>query len=290
MHRFIKSKSFKIFSIVIAALFIGTIVAAVSRGNSTPLTSVAGTIFGPVQRLSSFISNSISSFAINFKSSAVLSDEVSELESQISGYQEDLVGYEQAKQQIKLYEEFLELKEEHEDYEFASASIIGRDSTDLFYSFTLNKGSSNDVSVNDPVLYGKYLVGVVSSVTATQCTIITVLNPKVSASAYEVRSRESGFVETTAELSAKGLVRLPGLERTTAISPGGIVCTSGTGGIYPRDLIIGTVQEVVSGSQDISSYAVILPGVDFSDLQDVFVLVNFEGQSSATEDKGNAGD
>jgi rod shape-determining protein MreC len=154
----------------------------------------------------------------------------------------------------------------------------------LFCSFTLNKGSSNDVSVNDPVLYGKYLVGVVSSVSATQCKVSSVLNPQVSASAYEVRSRESGFVETTAELSEQGLLRLPGLLRTTAISPGGIVCTSGTGGIYPRDLIIGTVREVISGSQGISSYAVIEPGVDFKQLQDVFILVDFIGQSSAEDD------
>lgn len=286
MRRFFKSTSFKIFSIVIAALFIGTVVAAVSHGNCSPLTSAAGTIFGPVQRLSSFVSKSLSSFAINFKSSAVLAEQVSSLEEEIAKYRKDLVGYEQAKQQLALYEEFLELKKEHEDYEFVSASIIGRDPTDLFYTFILNKGTSNDVSVNDPVLYGKYLVGVVTSVSVTQCTVSSVLNPQVSASAYEVRSRESGFVETTAELSKQGLLRLPGLDRTTAISPGGIVCTSGTGGIYPRDLIIGMVREVVSGSQDISSYAVIEPGVDFTQLQDVFILVDFEGQSSAAEDDG----
>ena len=281
MRRFLKSMSFKIFMIVIAALFAGSVFAAVSHGNSSPLTSVTGTVFGPVQRLSSLLSKSVSNFSINFKSSALLSQRIDSLESQIAEYQQDLVGYEKSKQQIELYEEFLELKEENEDYEFVSCSVIGKDSVNYFGSFTLNKGSANSISVNDPVLYGKYLVGVVSSVQRSQCTVSTLLDPKVSASAYEVRSRESGFIDTTVELSKQGYLRLPSLNRTTAISPGGIVCTSGTGGIYPRDLILGTVKEVVTGSQAISSYAVIKPGVDYFELHDVFVLIDFDGQSSA---------
>ena len=46
----------------------------------------------------------------------------------------------------------------------APASIIARDSADLFYSFTLNKGSSDGVEPNDPVISGQYLVGRVERV------------------------------------------------------------------------------------------------------------------------------
>ena len=64
---------------------------------------------------------------------------------------------------------------------------------------TLNKGSINDIRVNDPVIYGEYLVGVVASVTPTQCTVNTILNPNVNVSAYEVRTRDLGFVTSTVE-------------------------------------------------------------------------------------------
>ena len=73
---------------------------------------------------------------------------------------------------------------------------------------------------------------------------------------------------------------MPGLSNSTAISPGGIVCTSGVGGIYPRDLIIGTVMRVADSETDISTTAIIKPGVDVSALTDVFIITEFSGQGS----------
>jgi rod shape-determining protein MreC len=283
MRRFLRSTGFKIFLAVIATLLAGTIAAAVSHNNSTPATSVTSAVFGPLQRLSSFVSNGISNFSVNFKSSASLSGDNKKLENEIASLREQLVGFEQAKQKIKLYEEFLGVKEANPKDKFVSAAVIGRDAADLFHSFTLGKGSLNGVSVNDPVMYGKYLVGVVTKVMPGQCLVSTLLNPAVNVSAYEVRTREAGFVTTTVALSKKGLCTLPGLVSTTAISPGGIVCTSGIGGIYPRDLIIGTVTEVLNDSSNISSYAVIKPGVKIENLEDVFILVDFEGKLSAAQ-------
>ncbi len=75
------------------------------------------------------------------------------------------------KSQNALYKEFLELKESHKDYKFCEASVVGRDAANPLSAFVLNRGSNDGIAVNDPVIYGKYLVGVVTSVTLTQCTI-----------------------------------------------------------------------------------------------------------------------
>lgn len=83
----------------------------------------------------------------------------------------------------------------------------------------MNRGSNDGIAVNDPVIYGKYLVGVVTSVTLTQCTIKTILNPSVNTSAYEIRTRDLGFVTTTAAYAKNGLCTMPGLSSSTAVSP-----------------------------------------------------------------------
>ena len=121
-------------------------------------------------------------------------------------------------------------------------------------------------------------VGVVESVTPTQCTVSTILNPKVNVSAYEVRTRDMGFVTSTVALSKEGHCHMPGLSSSTAVTVGGIVCTSGVGGIFPRDLIIGNIVDVVDGTVDISASAIIEPGVDFSEITDVFIITDFDGQ------------
>lgn len=277
MRSFFKSTRFKGFLGIFAILLLGIIVATVTESGTSPASTVLGTVFSPLQKISSSVSNAMDDFSVYFRSSAQYQQRVKELESKLADAQDNLVGYEQAKQQLALYEEFLELKEENEDFKFASASIIGSDSSDAFGSFTLNRGELDGVAVNNPVIYGKYLVGVVVKTAPTYCVVNTVLNPEVNVSAYEVRTRESGYSTTTVDLAAKKQCCLSGLVRSTAIAPGGIVCTSGIGGVYPADLIIGTVSEIKDDTTNISSYAVIDTQVDFSQLRDVFVITYFKG-------------
>lgn len=277
MRSFFKSTRFKGFLGIFAILLLGIIVATVTESGSSPASTVLGTVFSPLQKISSTVSASIEDFSVYFRSSAQYQKRVKELEQQLADAQDNLVGYEQAKQQLALYEEFLELKEENEDFKFASASIIGSDASDAFGSFTLNRGELDGVAVNNPVIYGKYLVGVVVKTAPTYCVVNTVLNPEVNVSAYEVRTRESGYATTTVDLAKKNQCSLSGLVRSTAIAPGGIVCTSGIGGVYPADLIIGTVSEIKDDTTNISSYAVIDTQVDFSQLRDVFIITYFKG-------------
>lgn len=279
MIRFLKSSAFKIFAVIAAALLAGSVFAVASRSGSSPLTKVTSVVFGPLSRASSYIASELSNLPVSFRSSSALAKQIEEMQKEIDSLNEQLVDYEDMKHKNEFYQEFLEIKEAHSDYVFAEAAIIGRDAANQVGSFTLNKGSANDISVNDPVIYGKYLVGVVASVTPTRCTVNTILNPKVNVSAYEIRTRDLGFVTSTVALAQEGQCHMPGLSTSTAVTSGGIVCTSGVGGIFPRDLIIGTVVDIVDGTVDISASAIIEPGVDFSEITDVFIITSFNGQN-----------
>lgn len=279
MIRFLKSSAFKIFAVIAAALLAGSVFAVASRSGSSPLTSVISVVFGPLSRLSSYVAAEFADIPVSFKSSSELLKENENLQKKIDNLTDQLVDYEQLRHKNEFYQQFLDIKEEHSDYTFAEAAIIGRDAADNMGSITLNKGSAHDISVNDPVIYGKYLVGVVSSVTPTQCTINTILNPKVNVSAYEVRTRDLGYVTSTVALAQEGYCHMPGLASSTAVTAGGIICTSGVGGIFPRDLIIGNIVDVVDGTVDISASAIIEPGVEFDEITDVFIITSFDGQN-----------
>ncbi|MBQ7956867.1 MAG: rod shape-determining protein MreC [Clostridia bacterium] len=284
MGEFFRSKKFKILACVVAALLLGTVFAALSHNGTSPVSSVLGAAFSPVERFSSFVAEKTNGFAVNFRSSASYADRVKELEAEIEKYQVQLVEFEQTKQKIAVYEEFLDVKEENPDYEFEDASIIARDSADMYYSFVISKGTTAGIAVNDPVIYGKHLVGVVSSVKLNTAVVKTILDPELNAGAYDVQSREYGYVTTNNELSAEEKCMLPGLKSSTSITSGSVICTSGIGGIYPKDLIIGTVEEVLNDTQTVSVYAVIKPGIAIADLQDVFVIKSFDGQGITTTD------
>ena len=279
MKRFYKRTGFRIFAAVLAALIAGSVISVASRSGSSPLVKITGVVFGPASRAASAVTNNLKKLPVTFRSSSYMKRENQALRDEIDSLREQLVDYEEVVYKNAFYKEFLELKEEHEDYEFAEAAIIGRDSADKFGTLTLNKGSSHGVKVNDPVIYGKYLVGVVASVTPTQCVVNTLLNPSVNVSAYETRTREVSYVTTTTQLSDEGHCSFTNLSAGTAVTDGGLVCTAGVGGIYPSDLIIGTVIDIVDATIDISASAIIEPGVDFSQLTDVFIITSFNGQA-----------
>ena len=263
MHRVFNSKWFKIVISVIAVLLIFVIIAAAAASRVSPLSGAAGAAASPFEKAASSLGSGFKSIGTYFRTK--------------KSYQAEI------KQKNKLYEDFLSIKDEHSDYNVVAADLIGRDSSNQYYSFVFNKGTSSGIKVNDPVIYGKgYLVGVVTKAAPTYCVVSSILDPSVKVSSYEVRTRETGFTSTTSSLSKKGCCRLSGLDRDTAIAKGGIICTAGDGGIYPRDLIIGTVKEIKNETHDISAYAVIEPGVDFSQLEDALIITSFNGQGVET--------
>jgi len=283
MGRLVKTTWFKIIITLLAILLIFIIVAAATIKSSSPLSTATGTVAEPLLRVSSSIGRGFTKVSHFFTSSEKYEAEIKDLKDQITVYQSELAEFEQTKQKLDLYEDFLDIKESHPDYEVVPAVVIGRDSSNTFITFVFNKGAMDGVSVNDPVIYGKgILVGVVTKVSPTYCVVSTILDPTVSVSAYEVRTRDTGFLSTTTAMASESLCRLSGLERTTSIANGGIVCTTGVGGVYPRDLIIGTVKEVKNDEKDISSYAVIEPSIDLEDLYDALIMTSFNGQGASS--------
>ena len=276
MNNFFKSTTFKVLIAVAIVLLSATVLATVTSTSTSPLTNAVGVITSPLQNLASTISAKWDGMTGGFISSKTYQDRVSELEQQVAEYQKQLVDYEKTKKQLETYEEFLEVRENNPDYKWVHASVIAHDSADVFGSFTINQGSSHGVKVNDAVISGEYLIGVVTEVSPTSSVVRSVFDPSVNVAAYEIRTGEIGYVCADYKLSAEGKCKLAGLQTDTAISEGGIVCTSGTGGIFPKDLIIGTVSTIQKSETDLSAYAVIEPPVSPKEIRECFVITTFE--------------
>lgn len=276
MNKFFKSTTFKVLITIAVVLTAAAVLATAAVYSTSPLTKAVSVVTSPLQNAASYLSSKLDGFTGAFISSKSYQDRVAELEQQIADYQSQLVDYEKTKKQLESYEEFLDVREKNPDYTWVYSTIIGRDSADVFGSFTLNKGSSDGIKVNDAVIYSEYLIGVVTEVTPTTAVVRSVFDPTVNVAAYEIRTGEQGYVSSDYELSVQGKCRLTGLDRGTAVSKGGIVCTSGTGGIFPRDLIIGTVSDVGQSETELSAYADLEFAFNAKDINDCFVITAFE--------------
>ena len=275
MQAFFRSTKFRVILSLLMAVALGVMVAAVSHDSTSPLTKAVSFVVTPLQSISASMQKKLTDFQAHFRSSGAYLEEIDSLHSEIESLQSQLVDYEKTLQKLDSYEAFLDIQKSNDTITYCAASVISRDGTDVFNSFTINKGSADGIEVGMPVVCGKYLVGSVRQVTPTSATVHTVLNPSLSVSAYEIRTGEEGFVTTDTASALNGQCKLTRLRNDTSVGSGGIVCTSGLGGRYPRDLIIGTVESVHNETTDISSYAVLTPGISITNILDVFVITSF---------------
>lgn len=275
MKNIFTNKFFKIIIGVIVFITLGAVIAGANGHGETVQSSVVGIVFTPCHYVAQKISNGMDKVFGELKGDQAYKQEILDLKSQVGELQSQLVDYENLKNQNELYKEFLELKEDNPNYKFTQASVIARDSADVYKSFTISKGIINGVKVGDAVLYGKYLVGIVDKAYPNYSVVQTVFDPDFSISAYEIVTNEISYVTGTTALAKNGKCKMANLDATTEIAYGSIICTAGISGTVPKGLIIGTVDEIADEETDISSYAVITPGIDIEDITSCFVLTNY---------------
>lgn len=278
MKRFLRSQGFRNLVVIAVVIFLGILTAAFTHNSSSPLTSALGTVFLPLQKLSAAISENLGELSVSFRSASVYEEENRELKKELEEYRKKLANYDEMKKKVDSYEDFYGVKKQNPDFEFSYGSVLSRDAADAYGSFVINVGSKDGVEVDDPVIYGEYVVGIVKKVNFSTCVVYTVLDPRVNVGAMESGTREFGYVCGDTALFKDGMCKLSGLDSSTSVVGGGIVCTSGAGGVFPDGLLIGEVVSVKDDDVSAGFYAQVKPFVDFSKLSDVFVITSFEGQ------------
>ena len=283
MGDFFKSIRFKILVAVLAFLLAFMLRAAYTGGLAPMTSQILGILTNPLQKASASVSASFSGlFDRMFRSGEILeeNERLKEENRRLTQRQLEFDKYKLENEQLK---EYLDIKEKNPDFDFETAFVIGRDPNDRFYAFTIDKGSLDGISLHDPVITEDGLVGLVVEVGPTYAKVATILDVMLEISSYDSRTKDIGITTGRIDLAEEGLCQLTLLQRESGASAGDIVITSNVGGLYPKDLVIGTIREVRTESHGISLYAVIEPAVDVRTVKDVLVITSFEGQASAAE-------
>ena len=201
-----------------------------------------------------------------------------QLKKENAELREQLVDYLDAKEENAKLWKYYELKKENPLYDILPAGVLRRDANDDFYSFTLDKGSTDNVEKNDPVITENGLIGWVSDVELTTCRVRTILSPDTKASAIDKKTSDNGIISGNAEYCDDNLTCLTKIAENNKIKVGDIVVTSGTGGVYPKNLIIGKVKELKFNSYDTTRYAVVEPYEDIRTVTSAAIITDFDGK------------
>ncbi len=154
--------------------------------------------------------------------------------------------------------------------------VVDHTSSNWTRTLTLNKGSSMGISPKDCVIDAQgYLVGVVDQVGTNWATVLTTIDTDFEMGAIVFRSGEAAIASGSFNLMADSLLQLNYISSEEALLNGDLVVTSGLGGYYPSNLVIGEVEEVITDDSGAMDYALLRPAVDFDELTEVFVITDF---------------
>lgn len=268
-NRMFSDKKVKIISITVAAVVILMILGAAGK---PILSSGVNFITKGLSQVSAAAAGE------GEKTYDELVQENEALKKEAADLRTKLVDYYDIKDENARLRKYYKIKKSNSDYEIMPASVIRRDAGQYFYSFSIDVGTASGVHNQDPVITDQGLIGFISSANAASSKVTTILSPDLQAGAFDKRTKDSGVVGGNALYADDNKTTLTKIDANAKIKKGDIITTSGIGGIYPENLIVGQVSDIKYDKYDATKYAVVTPYENIKKVTDVAVLTDFKNK------------
>jgi rod shape-determining protein MreC len=199
-----------------------------------------------------------------------------ELEAENARLLLENVRYRELEGEAALLRDLLSFAQSHPSFDVQGAHVVGRvigqDPSNLQRYVTLDVGQEEGIARNMPVVTDRGLVGRISEAGRGWSKVLLIIDGSSLVSALAQSTRASGLIQGKAD----GSLVMRDIPQADTVSVGDTVFTSGLGGNFPRQVLIGQISEVQRKDYDLYQTAAVQPTVDFDHLEVVLVLTDFE--------------
>lgn len=203
------------------------------------------------------------------------------LRQTVAQYTQDQIRFNMLEAENKRLQEelnFTERQKQLDNYRYLIAQVVGSTSNPYEKTIKINLGSRDGVKPEMAIATVDGLVGIVSHVSSFTSTVklITDLDESsstgmpVSATVLGKETQSFGIIEYDEE---SGKLQMTKIDERDPLTKGDKVITSGLGNVFPKGIIIGTVDSRQVGDFGLTHTAVITPAAKFDHLREVFVVV-----------------
>lgn len=275
----------RFFLISLAVSLLLSIVPGVlcAMGQGSYIRSALVTVSTPFRWAFTKVGEGLSGFSMYFRTLEDLRDENDALRAELEGYKNLVYDAELIQDENKFYNSFLGIKEEHIDFLFEDATVIGRESTNYRTVFTLSKGTLHGIEVKMPIITKDGLVGHITEVGATWSKAVLLTETASAVGGFVERSGVLGVVEGTYELRTDGLCQMVYIEPDSDIRVGDKVVSSGIGGVYPRGLMIGKITEIKMDEASRTLTATVEPAAELDSISKIMIITEYSIYSEREE-------
>jgi rod shape-determining protein MreC len=157
-------------------------------------------------------------------------------------------------------------------FDVVAALVTRRQPTTWWQTAEIDAGQERGIGTQFPVLSNEGLVGKIDWTDKGRSSVLLLTDEKCQVSAKVEGTPEVGILSgQRGQFMGKPLLRLKFLSKNAELRPGQRVFTTGRGGIFQPNILLGTIESVEKGAMD--SEALVRPSVNFADLGTVFVVL-----------------
>jgi len=157
-------------------------------------------------------------------------------------------------------------------FKLMPARIIARDAATWYNKVVIDRGEADGLQDDQPVLTDLGLVGKTAVVAQHSATVVLISDETCRVAAKVEGTQEQGIVKGERTSSGTNpVIGLNFLSKQAKIQPGANIYSSGVGGVFPAGVLIGQVKDFEVGV--LNGHATVVPAVDLTTLEDVFVVV-----------------
>jgi rod shape-determining protein MreC len=275
-----RARSTRLLVVTLVSISLVTITVDYRQGDSGPLASAGNTalaLISPLQEVVSKVTHPIGNFFSTLVRLPAIRRENSELKDRISALEEQVNTTGADQNRLRQLEALLGLQESiGPKVQTTAAQVISSGVSNFEWTISIDKGSTQGIAVDMPVVAPAGLVGHVVKVSANASVVQLIIDPDSAVAGRLDVTGKTGLLTGAGEQDMRmGLV-----DTTTDVGPDERVVTAGyripgvATSLYPPNVLIGTVSRVVPDSAALEKFITVRPAVDFSTLDLVLVVLS----------------
>ena len=267
-----RSKYLLIGLTVICILLIG--ITSIKDGVLEPLRTGVGYVLVPLQTGVNAVGRGIYNGIRDYTQLKDALEENESLKEEVARLTEENNRLQANQFELARLRDLYELDQENMNYEKIGARIIAKDSGDWFQVFRINKGSADGVEVDDNVIAGGGLVGIVTDVGANYATVRSIIDDSSRVSAMALQSGDNCIVAGDLTLFEEGRLRITNITRDGDVKNGDPIVTSNISSKFLPGILIGYAADITVDSERLTKSGYLIPVADFDNLQEVLIITD----------------
>ncbi len=275
-----RARSARLLVVTLVSVSLVTITVDYRQGDRGPLATVgdgALAVISPLQEAVSKFTKPIGNFFSTLVRLPSIRKDNQDLRARVAELERQAATSTDLTAQLNEAQALLGLQESlGPDIATTGAQVIANGVSNFEWTITIDKGSSDGIAEEMPVVAAAGLVGRVTRVGPDSALVQLIIDPDSYVAGRLDISRTTGLVGGQAEHDLRmGLV-----DTETEVQPGEQVVTAGykipgiAEGVFPPGILIGSVSRVLPNEADLEKYITIRPAVDFSTLDVVLVVLS----------------